>query len=168
MNSKSRAASLSLLISGLAICMFPSLSSGADAKATPESVYNKYHQAMVNAKTFEDVTPFLTAKGVKEMKDTPAEERTMMFSFIKDTCPKDVHVVSSKVEGEKANLKLIVGDGKPVFMDRPLVGKTKEETKGEVSMVIENGEWKIDKESWKTSSVSADETPPPADMPKGK
>lgn len=168
MKTKSRAASLSLLISGLAICLFPSMSFGADAKATPESVYNKYHRAMVNAKTFEDVTPFLTAKTVKEMKDTPAQERTMMFGVIKDICPKEVHVVSSKIEGEKANLKLIVGDGKPVFIERPLVGKTKEETKGEVNMVIENGEWKVDKESWKTNSVSADATPPPADMPKGQ
>jgi hypothetical protein len=70
--------------------------------------------------------------------------------------------VSSKVEGDKANLKLVVGDGKPVFHDNPLFGKTKDETKGECTMIIESGEWKIDKESWKTNSVSADTTPPPA------
>lgn len=168
MKTKSRVLSISLLVSGLAICLFPSISFGADAKATPEAVYNKYHQAMLHAKTYEDVTPFLAGKAVKEMKETPDKERTVLFSFIRDMCPKDVHVVSSKIEGEKAQLTLIVGDGKPVFEDRPLVGKTKDETKGECTMVIENGEWKVDKESWKTKSVSADSTPPPADAPKGQ
>ncbi len=168
MKTKSRVATISLLAGSLIVLLSPTMSFGADAKATPESVYNKYHQALVNAKTFEDVTPFLCAKGVKEMKETPAEERTMMFGFIKETCPKDVHIVSSTIDGETANLKLIVGDGKPVFADRPIVGKTKEETKGECRMIVENGEWKVDKESWKVSSVSADPTPPPADAPKTK
>lgn len=167
MKTRSRV-SVSLLVSGLAICLFPSISFGADAKATPEAAYNNYHQAMLHAKTYEDVTPFLAGKAVKEMKETPDKERTMMFGFIKDMCPKEVHVVSSKIEGEKAQLTLIVGDGKPVFQDNPLVGKTKEETKGECTMVMEDGQWKVDKESWKTRSVSADPTPPPADAPKGQ
>ncbi len=168
MKTKSGVASVSLLISGLAICLFPSMSFGEESKATPESVYSKYHQAMVNAKTYEDVTPFLAAKFVKQMKETPAQERTMLFSMMQEFCPKNVNIVSSKVEGDKANLKLVVGDGKPIFHDNPLVGKTKDETKGECMMVIEGGEWKVDKESWKTNSVSADPTPSPADMPKDK
>ncbi len=82
MKTKSRVATISLLAGSLIVLLSPTMSFGADAKATPESVYNKYHQALVNAKTFEDVTPFLCAKGVKEMKETPAEEQpTPLFSF---------------------------------------------------------------------------------------
>lgn len=169
MNTRTRVASISMFVSGLAICLFPAVSFAEDAaKATPESVYNKYHQAMINAKSYEDVMPFLVEKTVKQMKDTPASDRTMMFGFMQETCPKDVHIVSSKIDGAKANLKLIVGDGKPVITDRPMLGKIKEETKGEVNLVVENGEWKIEKEIWNSSSTSADSTPPPADAPKGK
>jgi len=120
---------------------------------------------MLNAKTYEDVTPYLTQKTVKDMKNTPAQDRTMMFGMMKELCPKDVHIVSSKVDGAKANLQLVIGDGKPVVTDNPLVGKIKDETKGEVNLVVENGEWKIEKESWKSNSVSVDSAPP-ADAPK--
>jgi len=156
-----RLASLSLFAAATALLIAPSMGLTEDAaKATPESVYHTYHKAMLNAKTYKDVQPFLVAKAVKEMNDTPAEERTMMFGMLKELCPKDVRVISSTVEGDKASLKLVVGDGKPVVVDRPIVGKTKEETSGVCTMVIENGEWKVDKESWKTKSYSADSAPP--------
>jgi hypothetical protein len=61
---------------------------------------------------------------------------------------------------------LIVGDGKPVILERPLLGKVKEETKGECTMVLEDGAWKVDKESWKSSSVSVDSAAPAVDAPK--
>lgn len=166
MNIRTRIVTLSLVASGLAMSLLPQISYSAEAtKATPEAVYKRYHQAMVNAKVYTDVTPYLTKATVKEMTATPAEERKMMFGMLVELCPKDVNVVSSTVEGDKANLKLVVGDGKPVFSENPLVGKTKEETKGEVLMVLEDGEWKIEKEKWKTNSTSADATPAPADAP---
>jgi hypothetical protein len=165
MNTKNRIASLSLLVGSLAVLISPS-AFGEDAKVTPESVYTKYHQTLLNAKTVDEVTPFMCAGRVKEVNTTPKEEKAMFFGFIKETCPKDVHIVSSKIDGNTANLKLIVGDGKPVVLDRPLLGKVKEETKGECLMVLENGVWKVDKESWKSSSVSVDSDAPPADVPK--
>jgi hypothetical protein len=167
MNSKIRLAALSLLTSTLASSMLPSMCLAEEAtKATPESAYRTYHQAMVNAKTYKDVTPYLVAKAVKEMEDTPAEERKMMFGMLKELCPKDVRIVSSQIDGEKASLKLVVGDGKPVIVDRPIFGKTKEETSGECTMFVENGQWKVDKESWKTKSSSVDSAAPADAAPK--
>ncbi len=159
---------MSLLIGGVAAVLIPAAAFAADAKVTPESVFIKYHQTLLNAKSVDDVTPFMCAGRVKEVQSTPAEDRAMMFSFIKETCPKDVHIVSAKVDGDKANLKLVVGDGKPQILDRPLIGKVKEETAGECAMVMENGEWKVDKESWKSSSVSVDSSGNPVEAPKEK
>ncbi len=168
MKTKTRIASISLLIGGMAAVLIPAAAFAADAKATPESVFNKYHQALLGAKSVDEITQFMTAGRVKEVKATPAEDRAMMFSFIKEACPKDVRIVSAKVDGDKANLKLIVGDGKPQILDRPLIGKVKEETAGECAMVMENGEWKVDKESWKSSSVSVDSNGNAAEPPKEK
>lgn len=165
MKIKTRIASISLLVGSLAVLISPSAFC-EDAKQTPESVYAKYHQTLLNAKSVDEVTPFMCSGRAKEVFSTPKEERAMFFGFIKDTCPKDVHVVSSKIEGGKASLKLIVGDGKPVILERPLLGKVKEETKGECTMVLEDGAWKVDKESWKSSSVSVDSDAPAVDAPK--
>ncbi len=98
----------------------------------------------------------------------PAEERKMMFGMLKELCPKDVRIVSSQIDGEKASLKLVVGDGKPVIVENPVFGKTKEETSGECTMLVENGQWKVDKESWKTKSSSVDSAPPSDVTPKAE
>ena len=167
MNSKIRLAALSLLTSTLASSMLPSMCLAEEAtKATPEQAYRPYHQAMLDAKTYNHVTPYLVAKAVKEMEDTAAEERKMMFGMLKDLCPKDVRIVSSQIDGEKASLKLVIGDGKPVVVDRPIFGKTKEETSGECTMLVEGGQWKVDKESWKTKSSSVDSAAPTEDATK--
>lgn len=160
MKSKIRLASLSLLTSTVAAGFLPAMCHAEEtAKATPEAAYRTYHQAMLDAKTYKDVTPYLVAKAVKEMEDTPAEERKMMFGMLKELCPKDVRIVSSQIDGEKASLKLVVGDGKPVIVENPVFGKTKEETSGECTMLVENGQWKVDKESWKTKSSSVNAAP---------
>src|SRR5690348_16666117 len=65
MNTKNRIASLSLLVGSLAVLISPS-AFGEDAKVTPESVYTKYHQTLLNAKTVDEVTPFMCAGRVKE------------------------------------------------------------------------------------------------------
>lgn len=168
MKTKSRIASISMLIGGVAAVLIPAASFAADAKATPESVYMKYHSVLINAKTVDDVTPFMVSGRVKEVQATPKEERAMFFSFIRDTCPKDVHIVSSKIDGDTASLKLIVGDGKPQILERPMLGKVKEETVGTCTMVMQDGEWKVDKESWKSSSVSVDSEGTPIPLPKEK
>ncbi len=165
MKTKTRIFTLLSIVGSLGLFMSP-CAFAEDANPTPESVYTKYHQVLINAKNVEDVTPFMTSGRVKEVLASPKEERTLFFGFIKDTCPKDVHILSSKIEGDKASLKLIVGDGKPVILDRPLLGKVKEETKGECTMFLENGAWKVDKESWKSSSVSVDPATPATDAPK--
>ncbi|HNB20993.1 MAG TPA: hypothetical protein PKZ32_01160 [Candidatus Melainabacteria bacterium] len=165
MKNRTRIASLYLLAGCMAAWISPA-AFGEDAQSTPEAVYTKYHQTLLNAKSVDEVTPFMCAGRVKEVNSTPKQERAMFFGFIKDICPKDVHIVSSKIDGDKANLKLIVGDGKPVILDRPIIGKVKEETKGECAMVLEDGAWKVDKESWKSSSASVESEAPAADAPK--
>ncbi|MBX9951180.1 MAG: hypothetical protein K2Y39_18580 [Candidatus Obscuribacterales bacterium] len=165
MNTKTRIASLLSIVGSLGVLSIP-CAFAEDANPSPESVYTKYHQALIQAKSVEEVMPFMTSGRVKEVNASPKEERTLFFGFIKEVCPKDVHIISSKIEGDKASLKLIVGDGKPVILDRQLLGKVKEETKGECTMVMENGAWKVDKESWKSSSVSVDPSTPPTEAPK--
>lgn len=165
MKNNISAVALSTIFAALSIVSFPSLSFADEAAKSipaPVTVFEKYHEAFINAKTYEDVLPFMVQKVVKEMKATPADERKMMFGFLQSMAPKKINVVSTKIEGDVATLKLAIVIPAGKGEDKGLFGNSmKEETTGEVRMVVENGEWKVEKEKWNTKMTS-DETPPPA------
>ena len=124
---------------------------------SPQERYLDYHKALAAAKDVTAIEPFMSRKVVNEIRSTPEEQRAMMFGLMKEMTPKTVQVVSEKIDGERAEVNLT---GKSSDQPEAASGKVKEETTGTVKFVLEDGAWKIDKESWNTKVV--DESSPPA------
>lgn len=164
MKNKFGAVALSTIFAALSIVSFPAHSLAEQTSktvSTPVAVFEKYHDVFVNAKTYEAVLPFMCAKVVKEMTETPPEERKMMFGLIQSMAPKKVNVIGTKIEGDVAilSLKIVIPAGKGE--DKGIFGNSmREETTGEVRMVVEKGDWKVEKEKWNTKMTS-DETSAP-------
>ncbi|HEY9868491.1 MAG TPA: hypothetical protein V6D08_04945 [Candidatus Obscuribacterales bacterium] len=137
------------------------LSAGGAALAEPPSPkerYLEYHKALTVAKDVTAIEPFMSKKVVNEIRSTPEEQRAMMFGLMKEMTPRAVQVLSEKIDGERAEVSLT---GKSVDQVDVASGKVKEETTGTVKFVLEDGAWKIDKESWNTNVVDQS-SPQPA------
>lgn len=115
--------------------------------ASPKQRYLEYHKALAAAEDVAAVEPFMSRKVVNEIRSTPEEQKAMMFELMKEMTPKTVQVVSEKIDGERAEVSLT---GKSVDQAEIASGKVNEVTTGTVKFVLEDGAWKIDKESWST------------------
>ena len=130
-----------------AVCLFLCAQSAVQAEAlSAKEVYLKYRSALAKAAKIEDLQSFMAKHVVDEIQQTPADMKPMMFGLMKETAPKTVEILSEEVKGDNALLKLS-GKGDSLFKGATI---TKEDTKGSVKLLRENGEWKIDKESWES------------------
>ena len=123
--------SLLLLSGNIALANTPS----------PKETYLKYRDALASANKVEDLTSYMCKKVIDDINHTPTDMKPMMFGLMKETAPKQVKVLSEEIKGDNATLALTsTGD---------TVSKNSSETsKGSVTFVKENDEWKINKESW--------------------
>lgn len=121
------------------VTTFFSIASVAAATITPSDVYLQYRAALVDAKDISAVAPLMTKSVNEDINHTPEKDKPMMFGILKSFSPKTVQILSEKIDGEKAVLTVS--------------GDPKEKETGTVSLLRENGLWKIEKESWKASIV---------------
>ena len=134
----SKTAALFLLISlstsnALSVCA---------AEQTPKEAYVKYHAIMLGAGKIEDVQPYLCKRVNKEIDETPGMMRPMMFGIMKTVMPGPVKIESEKVDGNTATLNL-----QPDYSKAPKADPN-EKGSGTVTLIKEDGAWKIDREKW--------------------
>ena len=131
---------VSCLLVVLALVPFVAASAQTGEK-TATQFYMEYRAAFDQAKAVEDILPFMSASRRKQVESTPADERKQMFEMI-------------KMMGALTNIKITKetrsGNGATLMVDA--LDGDKSKTTGTVTLVQENGAWKIDKESFKSSS----------------
>jgi hypothetical protein len=136
-NSTSMARQLRMLIFACVLAGSPVL---ADS-LSPKETYLKYRATLAAADKVEAIQPMCCKKVNEEIDQTPADMKPKMFEFIKATAPLSVEVLSEAVDGDTATLNL---SGKT----EPAASNVSERTLGKVTLVKEDGMWKIGKESW--------------------
>jgi hypothetical protein len=110
----------------------------APAAQTPTQVYMAYRAAFDKATKGDDIKPFQSKKVHAEMDAMPAADRGEMFKMIKSMgTMKSVKVVKETLTATGATLSV---DG---------INPGNVKMTCEVSLVKEDGAWKIDSEAWK-------------------
>lgn len=109
---------------------------------SPKEFYAKYHAAMAAANKIEDLQQYLCKRANKEINETPDPMRPMLFGIMKTLMPGPVKVESEKVDGDKATLNLV-----PDYSKAPKADPNEKGT-GSVTLIKEDGAWKVDKEKW--------------------
>jgi hypothetical protein len=123
----------------LALCL------GACRKGPgPSEAFMRYHQAFDQAKTVEEILPYMAREPRAKIEATDPKERARDFEILKMLQEVvDVEVVKEDVAGDKATLeaKGIAGSGGT--------------SRGTITLVREPEGWKVQKEKWTTSSASS-------------
>lgn len=107
---------------------------------TASQFYMQYRAAFDKAKAIEDLLPFMSAPRRKQMEATPAGEKVKMFEVFK--LLGTMTQVKITKETRTANGAILTVEG---------LDSDKAKTVGEITLVRENGAWKLDKESFKSS-----------------
>ena len=112
--------------------------------------YQSYRKAFAEATSMDELVPFLAAERAAQVAETPADEKGMMFEMIKEMSMAmgDLEVVGSSVDGESVvfDVKGIQHEGD---QDIPITGT--------VTMVREDGAFKVSRESFKMGDSSSEE-----------
>lgn len=112
----------------------------------PGDVYIAYRTEFDKAKNFDDLRAlalkYSTKEGVAEIENTPTSQREAGFRLLKfmmaDTGTiNDIKITNQEIGVNTATLSLETTKSP--------------EVKGTVSLILEDGSWKIDLESWKTT-----------------
>lgn len=139
------------MIAGCLVGLFACTTMQVSAEEqTPKAAYLDYFKTFLVATDVNAIVPYMCKSVVKQINETPADMKPMMFGVMKEMTPKEIEVLSEKVDGDHATIKLA---GKP---DASLAKDMTEKNEGTVTMVREDGVWKIDKESWNSSVKSKD------------
>ena len=110
------------------------------ATPSPTDAYLQYHAAIVDASDVSAVAPLMVRSVNEDISHVPTQMKPMYFGMIKNLAPRNVQVVSEKVDGDKAQLALS--------------SNSKDKKSGTVTLLREDGVWKVEKEAW-TASVGA-------------
>ncbi len=125
-----------ILAGGLAVA-------GQPASQTATQFYMAYRAAFAKATKIDDILPYMSAENRKQVESTPAADRAKMFEMIKmmDT--------NTKVKVLKEEHK---ADGGAVLSVTAYDTDQKKDVSGTVSIVKEDGAWKLQKEAWASGS----------------
>jgi hypothetical protein len=105
----------------------------------PGETYLAYRAAMLKAKSVEETMPWLAKEARAQVEKTPKDQRPMMFEFMQEMAGamSGVKVVNEAVTGETATVEVEGTDA-----------TDKSKVRGKISMVREDGTWKVVKENW--------------------
>ncbi len=112
------------------------------ADEDPVIFYDSFLKVSTNAKSIDELKPYLSQKNLNEMGQVSKEDEAFFLEFMQETRRTMKRKnISSKVEGDKATLTIeavSTTDNTPID--------------GTAILVKENGSWKIDSEDF-TSNV---------------
>jgi hypothetical protein len=132
-----RAVSLTAAL-GAAVALLTPL---AAQTKTASQFYMDYRTAFDKATTIDDVLPYMSKQRADEVAATPADERAKMFEMIKMMgALTEVKILKEAKTPEGATLTVEALDPE------------KKKTTGTVKVIKEGDAWKLDGESWKSSS----------------
>jgi hypothetical protein len=113
---------------------------------SPSEVYIAYRREFDKANSFDELlataSKYVSKGQIEEIKNTPTIQREMAFKLVKSIFAdsgtiNDIRIVNQEIGVNTATLSLETTKNPNV--------------KGTVSMVLEDGTWKVDLENWKTT-----------------
>lgn len=110
-----------------------------NANQTPTEFYLAYRAVLANATSINDLKPWHSKATRAKMDATPKDEADMMFDFVK---------FMSEVTGLKVVKEERTEAGVTLHVEA--IDTEKAKVTGEVSLVREDGGWKLDRERWKS------------------
>ena len=128
----------------LGLCLFASTTNLVLADNTPSQAYMNIHNIEVASKSYADILPYRTKASVASDKPISEEQKKQMFDLFKVVLVKEVFVKGEEISGDSAILTV---EGAP---SKDLKPGDQETTTGKIYMVMEDGQWKLDKEEWKS------------------
>lgn len=108
---------------------------------TASQFYMTYRAAFDKAKTVDDLLPYMSKKTIAQVEATPAAERAPMFEMMK---------TMGTVTDVKITKETKTANG--VTLSVEALDPDKKKTTGSITIVKEGGAWKLDGESWSSSS----------------
>ena len=118
------------------------IAAAALAQEDPIIFYDSFIKVSVNAKSIDELKPYLSQKNLNEMGQVSKEDEAFFLEFMQETRrTMKRKSISSKVEGDKATLTI---QAVSTIDNSPIDGTA--------ILVKENGSWKIDSEDF-TSNV---------------
>jgi hypothetical protein len=120
----------------LALCLPLGLFAQKAADESPSDFYKRFDAAMASAAKFDEILPLLATEQREQIGQAPAEERDFLFGMMQDLRFKDVRILGEEKTADGATLSAI--------------GKAPDgsEVKGQILLVIEDGEWRMNVEQW--------------------
>ena len=113
------------------------------ASQTATQFYMAYRAAFDKATKIEDILPYMAAANRKQAESQPKAERDKMFEMIK---MMDTH---TKVKVLKEDRQ---ADGGVVLSVSAYDTDAKQDVSAKVTVVKEDGAWKLQKEAWTSGS----------------
>jgi Domain of unknown function (DUF4878) len=108
---------------------------------TASQFYVDYRVAFDKATKIDDVLPYMSKQRADQVAATPADERAKMFEMIKMMGTlTEVKILKEAKTAEGATLTVEALDPE------------KKKTTGTIKVIKEGGTWKLDGESWSSSS----------------
>jgi len=118
------------------------IAGAVSAEEGPIIFYDSFLKVSTNAKSIDELKPYLSQKNLKEMTQLPKEDEAFFLEFMREMrSSMKRKSISSKVEGNKATLTIeavSTTDNTPID--------------GTVILVKEKDTWKVDSEDF-TSNV---------------
>lgn len=123
-----------------ALCMLPPC--GALAAEEPELVYAKFHRAAFSG-NLEEMASYGPQARRDELATMSAAQKDAMLKMAASMMPRAFALRSKLVNPGGRSARLVVsGTGENLLAGKP------ETLYGEITMVMEGGEWKVDESSW--------------------
>lgn len=119
------------------------LSFAAGAAEEPEVVYGKFHRAIATG-NLDEVMKYAPAARRAELAAMSAAQKDAQIKMLSVMLPKAFTLMSKNVapNGQRARL-VVTGPG-----GNPLGGQRPETMYGDVKMIVEGGEWKVEELAW--------------------
>jgi hypothetical protein len=133
-----RLPAVALAVVTLVVSAIPAAAGAPPQSQTPTEVFQAYRTVLAKATSFNELLPFMDAKGRGLIEALPEAQRAGMFELMKKFAGtfSDVAVTGEKVTGDSAVLSLSGKDPR----DQPATGS--------VPMTKDASGWKVGAEKW--------------------
>jgi hypothetical protein len=129
------------VIASLVLVLTSSLALAQKPAQTASDFYMKYRAAFDKAKTLDEILPYMAKENRAQAAATPAADRAKMFEMVK---------MMNKLTDVKILKEERTADGATLTVEG--IDTDKKKNSGKVTIVKEDGEWKLGKESWSSTS----------------
>ena len=128
----------------LFLCLFALSAAFADEEQQTIEFYESYVQTSLKAKSLSELKPYLSQKNISQMGEISKEDEASFLEIMREVRSTfKIKEITSKIEG---NTAILTVDGTDA--DDP---NTK--VKGIITLVKENGEWKLDNEDYTSETT---------------